>query len=504
MGELCDLYGVTEENLAIRRAFIGLDRETIGVLANLRAWGDGVAEEIAKELTDHHFAFPATAEFFHNYVREKGIQLSALRAGWQAAQVGHFKQIFAEAQSSRPFSVDYFEGLLGVGALHNKIDLPLKWFLGSYPTFSRIVHRKIAETLKDGRQEAAWAIDTVFNFDLQAIVDAFYYDTFVVMGVDINRFRHKGPRKDLSDSIDEVKGTVADTLAVFVKSAHGIGGAAEDVGEGLEQTTRSVDEIFHAITQVAAGAERQAQMLNDTRGKAEEMVEAAERLRTLSDSGVAAADEANHGMQAVRDSAGSARIAIADLAQKSTEISSIVGTITRIAGQTNLLALNAAIEAARAGEQGRGFAVVAEEVRKLAEESGRSAESIATLVEEIQTQTATVVELVEEAAQESDTGAETSQRAREAFVEIGGAVGQIAQHLQQFTETTAEISAVAEESSATAEEVSSSTHETRSATDRVKTAFGDVQQTSVRLMEISQRFNVDQGSDGQEAIAASR
>ena len=33
---------------------------------------------------------------------------------------------------------------------------------------------------------------------------------------------------------------------------------AEDVGEGLEQTTRSVDEIFHAITQVAAGAERKA------------------------------------------------------------------------------------------------------------------------------------------------------------------------------------------------------------------------------------------------------
>jgi methyl-accepting chemotaxis protein len=504
MGELCDLYGVTEENLAIRRAFIGLDRDTIAVLASLRSWGDAVADDIAKELTDHHFGFPATAEFFHDYVRERGIQLSALRAGWQAAQAGHFKQIFQEAQSSRPFSVDYFEGLLGVGALHNKIDLPLKWYLGSYPTFSQIVHRKIAETLKDGRQEAAWAIDKVFNFDLQAIVDAFYYDTFVVMGVDINRFRHKGPGKDLSDSIDEVKGTVADTLSVFVESARGIEGAAEDVGEGLEQTTRSVDEIFHAITQVAAGAERQAQMLNDTRGQASEMVDAAERLRTLSDSGVAAADEANAGMQSVRDSAGSARTAIADLAQKSSEISSIVGTITRIAGQTNLLALNAAIEAARAGEQGRGFAVVAEEVRKLAEESGRSAESIATLVEEIQAQTAKVVQLVEEAAHQSDTGAETSQRAREAFVEIGGAVGQIAERLQEFTNTTADISAVAEESSATAEEVSSSTHETRTATERVKVAFDEVTQTSGRLLEISQQFNVGQGSDGQEAIAAPR
>ena len=46
--------------------------------------------------------------------------------------------------------------------------------------------------------------------------------------------------------------------------------------------------------------------------------------------------------------------------------------------------MNASIEAARAGEAGKGFAIVAEEVRDLAEQSGKSTKNITEIMDAIQ------------------------------------------------------------------------------------------------------------------------
>ena len=64
----------------------------------------------------------------------------------------------------------------------------------------------------------------------------------------------------------------------------------------------------------------------------------------------------------------------------SKKIESITDIIGEVVSQTNLLALNASVEAARAGTQGKGFAVVATEIRKLANETGESANYINELV----------------------------------------------------------------------------------------------------------------------------
>lgn len=80
------------------------------------------------------------------------------------------------------------------------------------------------------------------------------------------------------------------------------------------------------------------------------------------------------------------------LNEKCNMIGTIIETITSISSQTNLLALNAAIEAARAGEAGRGFSVVAEEVRKLADQTGKAAKDVKNLIGDMQVEALNVVQ----------------------------------------------------------------------------------------------------------------
>jgi methyl-accepting chemotaxis protein len=330
----------------------------------------------------------------------------------------------------------------------------------------------------------------VLNYDIQAITDAFYFDTFATLGVDLTNIEIRGSRDDLSDRAAELKSTVHGSLRLFIDSSQNMHDVFGQVRDNVDQTSHAMAGIAAASTQVAQGAERQAMMLQRSRELADEVSAATVRAQELGEQGVEAAREANQVMERVRVSGQDAQAGIDELARKSNEIGGILETITGIADQTNLLALNAAIEAARAGEHGRGFAVVAEEVRKLAEESGGSATTIAELVQEIQQGIDRVVGLVEQAAQLADQGVDSSGRAQQAFNEIGEAIAGISHSVGGMAETSSEIASVAEESSASAEEMSSATQETSSQSQELSASLADLAATADRLLEASRQFNV--------------
>jgi len=132
---------------------------------------------------------------------------------------------------------------------------------------------------------------------------------------------------------------------------------------------------------------------------------------------------------------------IESLSEKSVAINSIADTINSISEQTNLLALNASIEAARAGEYGRGFVVVAEEVRKLAEESSKSAKEIFQLIQEVQNGIMNAGISMENVTKKSVEGNHYVIEVTDRFNEIVNSISEVSNMVEEVSSATEEMSA---------------------------------------------------------------
>src|SRR3954464_9465166 len=127
------LYQIDERGLDLRRAYMGMTAAELELLGGMQAWADRNADAIGAKVADHTFSSPTAGQFLTDYANAKGMRIADLKKGWGGAQAAHFEAIFSEAARADGFGVPYFEALLGVGALHSKITLPLKRFMGTYP-----------------------------------------------------------------------------------------------------------------------------------------------------------------------------------------------------------------------------------------------------------------------------------------------------------------------------------------------------------------------------------
>ncbi|UST57668.1 PAS domain-containing methyl-accepting chemotaxis protein [Pseudomonas moraviensis] len=140
--------------------------------------------------------------------------------------------------------------------------------------------------------------------------------------------------------------------------------------------------------------------------------------RKVAEQGTQVIQQAASEMREIAEDISQSSTLIAQLGDRSEQITAIVNTIRAIADQTNLLALNAAIEAARAGEQGRGFAVVADEVRQLAARTSGSTAEISNMISLIQSETRQAIKSMQGTRDRAAEGVELANQAGTVILQI--------------------------------------------------------------------------------------
>ena len=153
----------------------------------------GVAADIAREFYDWQFQFRADACILSNRspLRTKCRWPRCARY-WRPRRPAIFIGIFSGAAQN--WGVAYFEDRLNVGWLHDQIDLPFKWYIGSYAEMQRLVRIYLHRDFKGPMAaQAEEAIFKVFNYDMQAIGDSFLLNT---SGIDGSQYRsHTGNQR---------------------------------------------------------------------------------------------------------------------------------------------------------------------------------------------------------------------------------------------------------------------------------------------------------------------
>ncbi len=296
-----------------------------------------------------------------------------------------------------------------------------------------------------------------------------------------------GDIKRMTDNLNLALDNMDGLLNTIAKNVATIDSSSSEMQVTGEEMTANTSEIASAIGQMSHGAQSQLAKVDESSGlvegilkaskgmveKSESINQAAKRGAEISEKGIGIVDQMVRNMTEISDYSEKTNDSMSVLTDQSKEIARVLSVITEIASQTNLLALNAAIEAAQAGEAGRGFAVVAEEIRKLAEDSRKSAKEIETLVLDVQADTLEAATVIKHMRGIVKNGQSTSAQASDSFREIfessnntlhhsedilSAANSQIA-NINNVVTITESIVVIAEQTAAGTEEVASSATE---------------------------------------------
>jgi len=289
--------------------------------------------------------------------------------------------------------------------------------------------------------------------------------------------RSKDEIGQLAESFNRMASKLRAILSQAMDTAVQVASSSQQLSASAEQTTRATEHIVVTTQQIAANAETEQRHMEEASqaiggmfagieqvsGYNEQVRISARSAKEASSIGAEAANDVLQAMEEMQATVEQTSSVVLSLGNRSQQIDSITGMITEVATRTNLLALNASIEASRAGEHGRGFAVVAQEIRKLAEQSGQSAQQIGDLIQEVVRETGQAVSSMNAVAGRTQQGLRKTEQLNDLFREIEEHVAEVDGEATQAASTTAELAASSRQIVQMAEAVSNVSHEVAAA-----------------------------------------
>jgi len=311
----------------------------------------------------------------------------------------------------------------------------------------------------------------------------------------------------LSQLVREIQNEARDLASAANALTAASGAAAESTNRVSErmlhiasaaQEQRGAVEATHAVLSSVRAASNVLESTASDAGALEGEV------RQLTDGARLGISEALHALGRARDVIGASLVNVERVEKASAVVQQFLQTTRQLSEQTDLLALNAAIEAARAGESGLGFAVVAEEVRKLADQSNRTADEVREVVTSMRQEVTTAsvafrdgvssLGNVDATSRSVTEALDTIQLAIARMDELTRAVRQTAQSNresvdaldQQVTATTTH----AEAQAASSEMARAAAEETAAASEEVAATASQLADSAHRLSTLVTAFSV--------------
>ncbi|MBC8282795.1 MAG: PAS domain-containing protein, partial [Nitrospinae bacterium] len=291
-----------------------------------------------------------------------------------------------------------------------------------------------------------------FDLDITAVYDANgnYDGPMVSWEVITEKIKMEEREKEVMHSVSDTAQTLAGAAEELTATSQQLAGNAEETSAQANVVSTACAEVSNNVQTVATGTEEMSASIKEIAQNANEAAQ-------VTGEAVKMAKSANE--------------TVTNLGTASSEISEVIKVITSIAEQTNLLALNATIEAARAGEAGKGFAVVANEVKELANQTGKATEDISTKIQAIQGNTGEAVEAIASIT--------------EIIARINDISSTIASAVEEQSATTAEIERNVSEASKGSSEITENISGVAAAAESTTAGANDTQQAAAELSKLA-------------------